>query len=81
MKKIELIWEIVFFVLLIASAVFITSLVISVFIPSSEQIMQIYVVDNVVEYVKDNNQAKELPNKVIEVCDKLLEEYLTEEKE
>lgn len=65
----------------ISTIAFVTSLTIAVFIPSSEQIMQIYVVDNVVEYVKDNNKAKELPDKVVEVCDKLLNEYLTEEKE
>lgn len=65
----------------ISTIAFVTSLTIAVFIPSSEQIMQIYVVDNVVEYVKDNDKAKQLPDKVVEVCDKLLDEYLTDKNE
>jgi hypothetical protein len=38
--------------------------------------MQIYVVDNVLEVVYDNDKAKQLPRKVLDVCDKLLDEYL-----
>ena len=52
----------------------------SIFIPSTENLMKIYVVDNVVEYIGNNDKARELPDKVIECCDKLMNEYLDEEE-
>lgn len=65
----------------ISTVIALVFIIMAIFIPSSEQIMQMYVVDNVVEYVKDNDKAKQLPDKVIEVCDKLLDEYLTDKNE
>ena len=53
----------------------------SIFIPSTESLMKIYVVDNVVEYIENNDKARELPDKVIECCDKLMNEYLEEDKD
>lgn len=53
----------------------------SIFIPSTETLMKIYVVDNVVEYIESNDKARELPDKVIECCDKLMNEYLEEDKD
>lgn len=53
----------------------------SIFIPSTERLMEIYVVDNVVEYIGNNDKARELPDKVIECCDKLMNEYLEEDKD
>ena len=53
----------------------------SIFIPSTESLMKIYVVDNVVEYIETNDKARELPDKVIECCDKLMNEYLEEDKD
>jgi hypothetical protein len=41
--------------------------------------MKIYVVDNVVEHIENNDKVRELPDKVIECCDKLMNEYLDEE--
>lgn len=52
-----------------------------IFIPSTENLMKIYVVDNVVEYIENNDKARELPDKVIECCDKLMNEYLEEDKD
>ena len=52
----------------------------SIFIPSTESLMKIYVVDNVVEYIENNDKVRELPDKVIECCDKLMNEYLDEEE-
>ena len=53
----------------------------SIFIPSTETLMKMYVVDNVVEYIENNDKAQELPDKVIECCDKLMNEYLEEDKD
>ena len=63
-------WTAVFFMLLI-----------SIFVPSTENLMKIYVVDNVVEYIENNDKARELPDKVIECCDKLMNKYLEEDKD
>ena len=52
----------------------------SIFIPSTENLMKIYVVDNVVEYIENNDKVRELPDKVIECCDKLMNEYLDDEE-
>ena len=61
----------------ITTTTFFASLLTTIFIPSSKQMMQVYVVDNVLEVV-DNDKAKQLPRKVLDVCDKLLNEYLEE---
>ena len=61
----------------ITTTTFFASLLMTIFIPSSKQMMQVYVVDNVLEVV-DNDKAKQLPRKVLDVCDKLLNEYLEE---
>ena len=55
-------------------------LIASIFAISSEDLMKIYVVDNTVEYIGNNDKARELPDKVIECCDKLMNEYLDEEE-
>ena len=63
-----------------SSIIFIVSLVIAVFTPSSEQMIKIYIVDNVVEYVEGNNNVKELPDKVVEACNKLLDDYIADKE-
>lgn len=63
---------------IITTTTFFASLLTAIFIPSSEQMMQVYVVDNVLEVVYDNDKAKQLPRKVLDVCDKLLDEYIKE---
>ncbi len=54
-------------------------LIASIFATSSENLMKIYVVDNTVEYIDNNDKARELPDKVIECCNKLLDDYLNED--
>ena len=63
-----------------SSIIFIVSLVIAVFTPSSEQMIKMYIVDNVVEYVEGNNNVKELPDKVVEACNKLLDDYIADKE-
>ena len=63
-----------------SSVIFFVSLVIAVFTPTSEQMIKMYIVDNVVEYVEGNNNVKELPDKVVEVCNKLLDEYIADKE-
>ena len=53
---------------------------IRIFTPSSEQMIKMYIVDNVVEYVEGNNNVKELPDKVVEACNKLLDDYIADKE-
>lgn len=53
-------------------------LIASIFGVSHEELMKIYVVDSVVEYIGEKDEARQLPDKVIECCDKLLDDYLNE---
>lgn len=50
------------------------------FLPSRSVLMQTYVVDNIARFVEDNEKSKELPDKVIECCHKLLNDYLENNK-
>lgn len=50
----------------------------SIFGTTSEELMKIYVIDNVVEYVGEKDEAQQLPDKVIECCNKLIDDYLNE---
>lgn len=54
-------------------------LIASIFGVSSETLMKIYVVDSVVEYIGEKDEARHLPDKVIECCNKLLDDYLNED--
>lgn len=53
----------------------------SIFAISPKDLMKVYVVDNTVEYIETNDKTRELPDKVIECCDKLMNEYLEENKD
>lgn len=70
-SKKPLIWSIIVSILLMIACTFSVS---------TESLMKIYVVDNTLEYLENNEQAKQLPDKVIECCDKILNEAI-EEKE
>lgn len=50
----------------------------AIFTPSSRDMLLIYGVGGTIEYLKDNETAKQLPDKSIEALDKLLDEYLNE---
>lgn len=54
-------------------------LIASIFGVTSESLMRIYVVDNVVEYIEGKEEVQQLPDKVIECCNKLLDDYLNED--
>lgn len=56
-------------------------LIASIFGVSSETLMKIYVVDSVVEYIGEKDEARHLPDKVIECCNKLLDDYLNEDSD
>lgn len=70
-SKKPLIWSVIVSILLMIACTFSVS---------TESLMKIYVVDNTLEYLENNEQAKQLPDKVIECCDKILNEVIEEEE-
>lgn len=51
-----------------------------VFIPDEKEMMAIYGIGGTIDYIKSNDKAKELPDKVVDTLTKYLE-TLNEEKE
>lgn len=54
--------------------------ILAIFIPSQKVLMQSYIVENIATFVEQNDKVKDLPDKVIECCDKLLNEYMANEQ-
>ena len=56
------------------------SLLLCCFIPSTKEMYAIYGIGGVIDYVKGNEKAKKLPDKVIDALDKYLDEQKGGEK-
>ena len=52
-----------------------------VFIPSDKELMAIYGIGGTIDYIKSNDKAKELPDKVVDALTKYLETLNEEKKE
>lgn len=50
------------------------------FVPSKRDMLMIIGIGGTIEYLKSNDTAKELPDKVIMAIDKLLDDTIEEEK-
>jgi hypothetical protein len=50
------------------------SVLLSCFVPSTKEMYAIYGIGGVIDYVKGNEKAKKLPDKVIDALDKYLDE-------
>lgn len=53
--------------------------IICVLIPSTRQAYRIYGISAAIDYLKDNGEAKQLPDKGIKVLNKLADDYLDED--
>lgn len=51
-----------------------------VFIPSNKQMLAIYGVGGTIDYIKNNDKAKELPDKVVDALTRYLDEACDNEK-
>jgi Na+/proline symporter len=51
-----------------------------VFIPSNKQMLAIYGVGGTIDYIKNNDKAKELPDKVVDALTRYLDEVCDNEK-
>lgn len=47
-----------------------------IFIPTTKEMLLIYAVGGGIEYIKDNDVVKQLPDKCVQAIDALLDEYL-----
>ena len=56
------------------------SVLLCCFIPRTKEMYAIYGIGGVIDYVKGNEKAKKLPDKVIDALDKYLDEQKGEEK-
>lgn len=63
-----------------STAIFVTLILGLVFIPSTKDMLLIYGAGGSIEYIKNNETAKQLPDKCIQAIDALLNEYI-EDKE
>ena len=54
----------------------IVSLLLTVFIPTSRELMAIYGIGGVIDYVQENPEAKQLPDKYIKVLNKWADDEL-----
>lgn len=59
-----------------STAIFVTSILGLVFIPSTKDMLLIYAAGGSIEYIKNNDVAKQLPDKCIQAIDALLDEYI-----
>lgn len=51
-----------------------------VFVPSTKEMMIIYGIGGTVDYLKENDTAKQLPDKCIEALDKFVDEYIEQKQ-
>lgn len=62
--------------LVILSVIVLASVSILSFVPSTKEYLLIYGAGGTIDYIKSNDTAKKIPDKVIDSLDKLLDEYL-----
>lgn len=51
------------------------TLLIGIFVPTTREMMTIYAVGGTVDYLRDNDKAKQLPDKVVNFVDAYLTQY------
>lgn len=70
-------WRKWFYPTLIATVICVIG---AIFTPTKKDLLLIYGVGSTIDYVKENENAKQLPDKTIQVLDKVLDEYLNKDK-
>lgn len=61
--------------------VFIPSLLVALLLPSSKQAAIIFTAGSTIEYVQNNEQIQELPDKAVDCLNKFIDDYLNEDEE
>lgn len=68
-------------VLKISSPIFIISLLLEIFVPTTDEALLIYGVGNTIDYVKENPTAQKLPDKCIKALDKWVDSFTPEKND
>lgn len=68
-------------VLKVTIPIFVISLLLKIFIPSTKDLYIIYGVGSTIDYLKSNPTAKQLPDKYINLLDAWAEEMIDEQKD
>ena len=55
-------------------------LIISIFLPSKKDLYIIYGVGSTIDYIKENPDAQKLPDKTIQVLNKMADDYINKEE-
>lgn len=63
----------------ISLAVFIPALLLGITVPNSKQAAIIFSVGTTIDYVRNNEKIKELPDKAVDCLNKYIDEYLSED--
>lgn len=63
------------------AVVFLVSVFMNIFIPTTNEALLIYCVGGTIDYIKSNDTAKQLPDKCVKALDKYLDNLKKEEKE
>lgn len=63
------------------ATVFLVSVFMNIFIPTTNEALLIYGVGGTIDYIKSNDTAKQLPDKCVKALDKYLDNLTKEEKE
>ena len=61
--------------------VFLVSVFINIFIPTTNEALLIYGVGGTIDYIKSNNTSKQLPDKCVKALDKYLDNLTKEENQ
>ena len=51
------------------------------FIPTKEEMYEMYAIGGIIEYVRDSEDIKQLPDKTVETLNVFLDDYITDKKE
>ena len=60
--------------------IFIPSLLVALFLPSSKQAAIIFTAGSTIEYVQNNEKIQELPDKAVDCLNKFIDDYLNEDE-
>lgn len=64
----------------ITAIILLTALLGIIFIPSEKQLYAIYSIGGVIDYVKSNDTAKQIPDKVVNYLDAWIDKQIEDEK-
>lgn len=72
-EKEEKVCKIIKKIMIVCATIFFTSAIVNVFLPTTKEALAIYGIGGTIDYIKSNDKAKELPDKVIDALDRYVD--------